>query len=139
MAVSTPFARSYFRAAWSDAQGAGIPLLQKLETLNSAAVASTSSGRSITVSQGNGRRVEFQVPGGSTKAPAEGVSPTDIAELCSRLLDIYDASVTAGNSNDQTHATWILGKLEAVRKTRSDYRLLRSSKLDLFPIYPFYR
>lgn len=119
MAVSTPFARSYFRTAWSEAQAAGTALVAKLDALNASAVAQVSAGRSIISSSGNGRRVDFQIGGGV------GVSPNDIVELCSRLRDLYDASAAAGNASDEDHATYILDQLVAIRSVRSDYSRLR--------------
>ena len=139
MAVSTPFARAYLRTAWTDAQAAGITLEAKLDALVASTVAQVSSGRSVISTHGNGRRVDFQVAEGSSKNPSAGVSPSDLVELTSKLRDLFDASLAAGNSDDDTHFAWIMSQLKARRSSRSDYRLLRSSKLDLFPIYPFYR
>jgi len=140
MAVSTPFVRSYFRQVWIDAQANGKTLLEQLQALNSSALAVVSSGKVLNYSGGNGRRVEFHVPGSTTKDPAEGVTGTDIVEMIDKIMVLYDAGTALGTYNtDQDLYTYILGQLKPVRKTRSDFRLLRSSKLDLFPIFPFYR
>lgn len=139
MAVSTPFARSYFRQAWADAQAAGQTLLEKLNALNAAAVANAGTGKTIQSTSANGRSVSFAAPLSTTKAPADGATPSDIVELMDRLFNLYDAAVAAGQSTDPARYAWILTNLRAVRKIRNDYRLARSSKLDLFPIYPFYR
>lgn len=139
MAVSTPFARSFFRQAWADAQASGLTLLDKLNALNASAVANAGTGKTIASTSANGRSVSFAAPLSTTKAPSDGATPTDIVELMDRLMNLYDAATAAGNSTDPTRYAWMLTNLRPVRKVRNDYRLSRSSKLDLFPIFPFYR
>lgn len=139
MAVSTPFARSFFRQVWADAQASGLSLLDKLNALNAAAVLNAGTGKTIQSTSANGRSVSFAAPQSTTKAPSDGATPSDIVELMDRLFNLYDASVAAGNTTDPARYAYILTNLRAVRKVRNDYRLSRSSKLDLFPVYPFYR
>ena len=114
-------------------------LLAKLNTLNAAAISNAGSGKTIASTSGNGRSVTFATPLSTTKAPSDGATPSDIVELMDRLFALYDAAVTAGNATDATRYTYMLTNLRPVRKVRNDYRLARSSKLDLFPVYPFYR
>lgn len=139
MGVSTPFARSYLRNAWVEAQAAGQTLLAKLNAINATTIATVGNGKTISATSGNGRSVSFAAPLSTSKAPSEGVTPTDMAEMLDRLFSLYDAAVAAGNATDATRYTYMLTNLRAVRAVRKDYRLLRSSKLDLFPIYPFFR
>lgn len=113
--TTTTFARAYLRKVYADAQTAGETLLARLNALNSAAVAAVSSGKVVSATSGNGRSVEFQVNG------TEGVTPTAVAELTSRLLDLYEAAVAAGNATDATRFAWMLARLKPVRSFRSDY------------------
>ena len=137
--VSSKFARVYWRQLWADAQSAGLSLSDAIQSKAAAAIANVGTGKTVSLTQGNGRRVEFAVPQSTSRAPSDGATPTDIVELLDRLYQLLDASVAAGNADDPTHFAYVLSKIEAIKRLRSDYRLLRSSKLDLFPIYPFYR
>ena len=121
MAVSTPYARSYFRQLWADAQAAGQTLLYKLQTLNSAAIAATASGQVIQSTSGNGRSVTFAVDNGNTKAPSTNISPTDIVELLDRLNNFYDAAVADGETTDSGRYAWIMERLQPIRAVRSNY------------------
>lgn len=118
MSASTPFARSYLRQAWADAQAASITLLVKLTSLNSAAVTAVSSGKTVQSTAGNGRSVTFELN-------KDGVSPTDIVDLTDRLLRLYDEAVAAGNVTDSTRYTYMLGKLVPIREVMNNYAYLR--------------
>lgn len=120
MAASTPFIRSYLRNLWAEAQAANQTLLAKLSALNAAAVASVASGKVLQSTSGNGRSVTFQVNAN------EGVTPTELVEMLDRLVNLYDAAVSAGNATDANRYTFMLSKLKPVTSFRSDYsQLLR--------------
>lgn len=131
MAVSTPFARSYLRNAWAEAQAAGQTLLAKLNALNATAVANAGTGKTIVSTSGNGRSVSFD-------ANAAGNRPADIVEMLDRLFRLYDAAVAAGNTTDSTRYAYMLGQLVAVRRVRNDFRLMRSPMPNeqAIPLYP---
>lgn len=116
MATSTPFVRSYLRKAWADAQTAAISLQAKLLALNSAAVAAVSSGKILSATSANGRDAEWTVNAN------EGVTPTEIVEVCDRLLSLYDAAVDAGQTTDAARVTWMLDNLKPARRVSSDFR-----------------
>lgn len=118
VSASTPFARSYLRQAWADAQATSVTLLVKLTALNSAAVSSVSSGKTVQSTAGNGRSVTFELN-------KDGVSPTDIVDLTDRLLRLYDDAVAAGNVTDATRYTYMLGKLVPIREVMNSYANLR--------------
>lgn len=116
MAASTPFVRSYLRKAWADAQTAGVSLLTKLSALNSSAVTAVASGKVLSKTGANGRDAEWTVNAN------EGVTPTDVVEICDRLLSLYDAAVVAGQTTDADRVAWMLGQLVAVRRVSNDFR-----------------
>lgn len=98
----------------------GNTLLDRLTALNNEAVHALESGKVLQATTGNGRSVTFQVNA------QEGVTPTEIAETYSRLLDLYDAAVTAGNATDATRYGWMMDQLKPIRSFRNDYsNLLR--------------
>lgn len=121
MGVSTPFARSYLRNAWAEAQAAGQTLLAKLNALNSAAVANAGTGKTISSTSGNGRSVSFQMP-------TQGATPSDVVEMLDRLFRLYEAAVAAGNATDATRYAYMLSNLKPVTAVRDDFRLLRNPK-----------
>ena len=121
MAVSTPYARSYLRQIWADAQAAGQTLLFKLQTLNASAVASTANGQVIQSTSGNGRSVTFAVDNGNTKAPSTTISPTDIVELLDRLTNLYESAEDNGETTDAGRYSWMLDNLRPIRAFRSNY------------------
>ncbi len=115
MAASTPFARSYFRQAWANAQSEGVTLLAKLNALNASAVEATATGQVIQATSGNGRSVTF--------SEGQGATPNDIVELLDRLLNLYDAAVADGANTDALRYSWILDALQPVRVIRSNFAL----------------
>jgi hypothetical protein len=123
VAASTPFARSYFRQAWANAQAEGVTLLAKLTALNASTVEATATGQVIQATSGNGRSVTFAGGGGNTKFPSEGATPNDIVELLDRLLNLYDAAVADGANTDALRYSWILDALQPVRVIRSNFAL----------------
>lgn len=118
VSASTPFARSYLRQAWADAQAASVTLLAKLTALNSAAVSAVSSGKTVLSTAGNGRSVTFQ-------KNDDGGSPMDVVDLTDRLLRLYDAAVAAGNATDATRYTYMMGQLTPIREVSNSYANLR--------------
>lgn len=116
MATSTPFVRSYLRKAWADAQAASVSLLVKLGSLNSAAVAAVAAGKVLSATSANGRDAEWTVNAN------EGITPTEIVEVCDRLLSLYDAAVAAGQATDAARVTWMLDALKPARRVSSDFR-----------------
>lgn len=114
MAASTPFARSYFRQVWADAQSNGTTLLASLQSLNAAAVTATKTGQTILSTAGNGRTVTFADPG-------TGTSPEDIVELLDRLLRLYDAALADGMTTDATVYAWIMAALVPVRSIATNF------------------
>lgn len=116
MAISTPFVRSYLRKAWADAQAANLTLLDKLNGLNSAAVAAVSSGKILSKTAANGRDAEWTVNAN------EGITPTEIVEICDRLISLYDAAVVAGQATDSARIAWMLGQLVPIHRVSSDFR-----------------
>ena len=131
MAVSTPFARSYLRNAWAEAQAAGQTLLAKLNALNATAVANAGTGKTIVSTSGNGRSVSFD-------ANAAGNRPADIVEMLDRLFRLYDAAVAAGHTADNGRFNHMMGLLVPVRRVRNDFRLMRSPNPNeqSIPLYP---
>lgn len=118
VSASTPFARSYLRQAWADAQAASVTLLAKLTALNSAAVSAVSSGKTVLATAGNGRSVTF------TKNE-DGGNPMDVVDLTDRLLRLYDAAVAAGNATDATRYTYMMGQLVPIREVANNFSYLR--------------
>lgn len=122
MAASTPFARSYLRQLWADAQAEGITLLAKLSALNGNAVAAVATGQTIVSTSGNGRSVTFAGGNGSTRSPSEGATPFDIVELLDRLLSLYDAAVAvAANTTDALRFAWMMARLKPVRSFSTEF------------------
>ena len=117
MAVSTYFARGFLRHIYQDVTH-GNTLLDRLTALNSSTIHQLETGRVIQSTSGNGRSVTFQVNA------SEGVTPTEMAELISRLLDLYDAAVAAGNTTDATRYGYMMGLLKPVRAFRSTFATL---------------
>lgn len=121
MAASTPFARSYLRKVWADAQAEGVSLLSKLTALNSEAVGAVSTGQTIISTSGNGRSVTFAGGNGTTSSPSEGVTPHGVVELLDRLLTLYDAAVAAGKSTDALRLGWMMDNLRPVRSVSTEF------------------
>jgi hypothetical protein len=118
VAASTKFTRGFLRKAWEDAQAATpapVTLLAKLQALNSSAVDAVSGGKTLSQTTGHGRSVTFTVHG------SEGVTPTDMAEVCSRLLDLYDAAVAAGSATDSDRYAWMMTNLQPVRSLTTSF------------------
>ena len=114
MAVSSVFARGLLRHVFSTVTH-GATLLDKLNSLNNEAVHALESGKVLQQTTGNGRSVTFQVNA------SEGVTPTDMAEAYSRLLDLYDDAVTAGNTTDANRYGYMMTRLKPVRAFRNDF------------------
>ncbi len=114
MAVSTAFTRGLLRRIYSTVTD-GVTLLDRLTSLSNAAIQSVESGRVLQSTSGNGRSVEFQVNA------QEGVTPTEMAETYSRLLDLYDQAVAASNTTDATRYGFMMGQLKAIRSFRNDF------------------
>jgi hypothetical protein len=117
VAVSSSFARGTLRKIWRDAQAAGKPLLTLLEAASDSAQLSAGSGKTIAATSGNGRSVTYQVNTGDA-------TPTDLCELTARFLDLYDAAVTAGQTTDALRFGFMLGKIQPVTSTRSNFAVL---------------
>ena len=117
MPVSTSFARGFLRKAWADAQAASptVTLLAKLNELSSAAVSAVSSRKTLSGTTGHGRSVTFQVHS------AEGITPTDVAELTSRLLDLYDTVTADGAATDSARFSAMLVALVPARVFSTDF------------------
>lgn len=119
MAASTQFARALLRHLYSEVTH-GNSLLERLSQLNDSVAHSLESGKILQSTSGNGRSVAFLVNG------SQGVTPTDMVELAGRLLDLYDAAVSAGNATDLSRFTWMMANLKPIRSYRSDFsNLLR--------------
>lgn len=116
MAASTPFARSYLRQVWADAQANAASLLATLQGLNAAAITATKTGQTILSTAGNGRSVTFADPG-------SGMTPEDIVELLDRLLRLYDAAVADGMTTDATRYAWMLAALAPVRSVAHNFAI----------------
>ena len=114
VAVSSAFARGLLRHVYSTVTH-GATLLDKLNSLNNEAVHALESGKVLQQTTGNGRSVTFQVNA------SEGVTPTEMSEIYSRLLDLYDDAVAAGNVTDATRYAYMLGRLKAIRSFRNDF------------------
>lgn len=91
-------------------------LLAKLTALNSAAVTAVASGKVLSSTSANGRDAEWTVNAN------EGVTPTEVVEICDRLLSLYDAAVDAGQTTDSARMAWMLGQLVPIRRVSSDFR-----------------
>lgn len=120
MAATTSFKRGFLRNAWAEAQAAGQTLTAKLNALNASAQSAVNGGVVLTGTSGNGRSAEFTVNA------SEGVTPTEVAELVSGLLDLYDAAVAAGNTTDATRFAYMMNALKPVRSFGSDFQRLRA-------------
>lgn len=114
MAVSSAFARGLLRHVYSTVTH-GATLLDKLNSLNNEAVHALESGKVLQQTTGNGRSVTFQVNAN------EGVTPTEMAEVYSRLLDLYDDAVAAGNATDATRYAYMMARLKPIRSFRNDF------------------
>ena len=114
VAVSSAFARGLLRHVYSTVTH-GATLLDKLTSLNNEAVHALESGKVLQQTTGNGRSVTFQVNA------SEGVTPTEMSEIYSRLLDLYDDAVAAGNVTDATRYAYMLGRLKPIRSFRNDF------------------
>ena len=114
VAVSSAFARGLLRHVYSTVTH-GATLLDKLNSLNNEAVHALESGKVLQQTTGNGRSVTFQVNA------SEGVTPTEMSEIYSRLLDLYDDAVAAGNVTDATRYAYMLGRLKPIRSFRNDF------------------
>jgi hypothetical protein len=114
VAVSSAFARGLLRSVYATVTS-GSTLLDKLTALNSEAVAAVQSGKVLQQTTGNGRSVTFQVNA------SEGVTPTEMAEAYSQLLDHYDEAVGAGNLTDAARYAFMMLRLKPVRSYRNDF------------------
>ncbi len=118
MAVSTAFARGFLRHLYNEVTH-GATLLDRLNKLNRETVHQLETGKILSSTSGNGRSVEFTVNA------SEGVTPTDMAELVSKLLDLYDAAVAAGSATDAARYGYMMGLLKPVRSFGSNFQNLR--------------
>jgi hypothetical protein len=114
VAVSSAFARGLLRHVYSTVTH-GATLLDKLNSLNNEAVHALESGKVLQQTTGNGRSVTFQVNA------SEGVTPTEMSEIYSRLLDLYDDAVSAGNVTDATRYAYMMARLKPIRSFRNDF------------------
>jgi hypothetical protein len=114
VAVSTAFTRGLLRRIYSTVTD-GVTLLDRLTALSNEAIRGLDAGKVLQSTSGNGRSVEFQVNA------QEGVTPTEIAETYSQLLDLYDAAVSAGYTTDATRYGYMMGRLKPIRSFRNDY------------------
>jgi hypothetical protein len=115
--VSVPYARLFFRALCWQRESVGTTLCEILRTTASAKLEDTSDGQIITGSSSNGASVTFAPPGG------RALSPTDLVELCSNLLDLYDAAVAdlGDEATDAEISAWILDRLVENRRTVTSF------------------
>jgi len=124
VAASTPWVRGYLRWVWATAQSANLSLLSQLTALNTSAVAGQSTGQTIQSTSGNGRMVAFAGGATNSKFPSEGVTPGEIVEVLDRLLSLYDLAVAAGQTTDAARVTWMLGRLQPVRRVQHNFNLV---------------
>jgi hypothetical protein len=126
VAASTAYKRLFLRGIKWDAGSNAGALLAALTTAARGSIQQTRQGRAIIGTSAAGRSVSFLLP-----SSGQGVTQTDIAELISELLDLYESSntalVSAGIATPTTDQiyTEMLSRLVAVTEFTTDYSGMR--------------
>jgi len=117
VAITTAYARIFLRSLCWQREATGTPLIELLRCTAQARLDDTATGQTITGSSANGASVSFATPGG------RALTPTDLVELCSHLLDLYDAAVVAlgEEASDADLCAWMLDRITDNRRTVADF------------------
>lgn len=120
--LSTKYKRIFLRSLkWTSEENES-SLFDVLKSAARARVSETESGLYLSATSANGASVNYALPSGSGD-----VSPTAITELCSELIDLYEAAkYKLGNdaSDDDLFSEMLL-QLVAVRSYSTDFGGLR--------------
>lgn len=122
MGLSADWKRLFLRGLKWDAEDAGSSLLDVLKTAARSRLESTSQGRVLTSTSGNGRTHTFTLP-----ANGQGASQTDVVEVVEAMFRLYaeaKANLGGAPSDDETFAEMLL-LLEPVNDIRNDFVALR--------------
>lgn len=116
---SAAFARGFLRKLWRSAQASGQELKIALEAASDDALVTVEGGKILVGTAANGRTASFSIDG-------LGLTPRDVVELTSRLLDRYDNAVAyLGNTaTDAQIFEHMLDSQRPVTRFRSSFATL---------------
>lgn len=120
--VSTEYKRLFLRDLQWSAEDQNISLADALKAAARGRLSETKTGRVIISTAGNGKSVSFNTPSSAS------FSPQVAAELCSELLDRYDAAVAylGGTPTDADILAEMLAMLQVVAEASTDFSDLRT-------------
>lgn len=123
MAASSDIKRLFLRGIYATAQAEDQTLSESLNALALGSYKTTSSGKYISSTMAAGRKVDFIIP------PAgRGLTPTEIGEVLSQLLDLYDVcedaliSVPITSPTDAQLFDEMMDRMQPRRLVRADHR-----------------
>ena len=121
MATTANFRRLFLRNAREEARRTGTSLADALLAAGLARLSATRNGQMVTSAAANGHSYSFGLPG-------DGITPAALADMCSLLLDTYEAAIVdmAAASvaiTDDSVLTWMLNTdaLTGCTFTRTDF------------------
>lgn len=87
-----------------------------------ARIDDTSEGKILDTTEALGIKSGYTIPAGG-----HNVSPRDIVELLSGLMDLYDRAVSVLTApTDADIYTWMLNRLVPVKRCRPNFSVIRS-------------
>ena len=118
MAVSSTYKRLLLRKLYADAVAASATLLATLTSFATSKITATQDGLFVTGTSADGHRVDYSLPGA-----ADSLSPVDVAEAGSELLDLYDREAAELTTpTDAEIYTAMLAAIRPVTRLRPDFR-----------------
>lgn len=121
MAASSATVRLVLRKLANDAATASATLGATLKAVAFGSVSAVVSGKDVIEVQAEGVVTKFQIPTGGSALQA-----SDVTEMLSRLLDLYDAVVaTVGEEDDEEILAAMLARIVPIREVASNFRGLR--------------
>ncbi len=116
MRASSAFVRLFIRGIAWDADTAGASFVETLTAAARAKLTKTATGKVLTGTSAGGVTATYALP------PLGDLSPQDVAEVCSTLLDRAEVIVEDNPGfNDEQIKTALLAQFPSVRTFRPDF------------------
>lgn len=128
MATTTEFKRLFLRGIKWDSVDQEITLADALKAASRSTLSNVNGGLVLIGSAGNGTSTTFALPSG------RGVTPTDVTELCERLLTEYDAAVAFLGDDAVTTE----GEGEEAEEVADDNAIFAQMLLQIVPVRESY-
>lgn len=114
MGASAAYAKLFLRGIAWDAAEASVSLLAQLKAVSRSQLQDTNQGRVLIGTSGDGVSVNYALPSGGSS-----FTQSDITELCSLLLDMYEHVTEGAALTDDAALKAMLAIFDASGRRRS--------------------